>query len=323
MEFGMLGTSGCVVSRLGFGCAAAGGYDYGPIEETAWIQAVHAALDEGVNFFDVADVYGFGRSEELLARALGSRRHDVVIATKGGLAWDERGRVTRNASREQTTQAIENSLRRLQVDAITLYQVHWPDPRTPIEETLEALIALQKQGKIRFIGLSNFPLELLREASRICRIESVQVSYNLICREIEGDFLTWCESAQTTVLTHSSLARGLLAGKLPIGAHFTGTDTRGKSDYFSRDNEAMKQAVLDALKKISHLTGRSVSGVALRWILDASVITVAVVGVKNCAQLKENLLAVGWQLAETDRNLLSSPSTLNTQDPPAPRLINS
>jgi aryl-alcohol dehydrogenase-like predicted oxidoreductase len=326
MEFAVLGTSGCTVSRLGFGCAPAGAYDYGPIDETAWITAVHAALSEGINFFDVADVYGFGRAEELLSRALGERRHDVVIATKGGLVWDEQGRVTRDSSRVQIARAIESSLRRLRVEAITLYQIHWPDLSTPIEETLETLVASQKQGKIRIIGMSNFPLELLQSASRFCRFESVQVPYNLLCRQIEGDVLTWCESAQISVLTHSSLARGLLAGKRPIGSPFAGTDTRGVSNYFSGDNQGEKKRVLDAATKISLRVGRSVSSVALRWILDAPGITMALAGVKNCAQLKENLQAVGWQLAEDDRNLLSSlssSSTANSLDRPAAKLINS
>jgi aryl-alcohol dehydrogenase-like predicted oxidoreductase len=220
--------------------------------------------------------------------------------------WDEQGRVTRDSRCLQIAQAIENSLRRLRVDAITLYQIHWPDPKTPIEETLDTLVALQRQGKIRFIGLSNFSLGLLQSASRICRIESLQVPYNLLCREIERDLLSWCKSVHTSVLTHSSLARGLLAGRRPTGSQFEGTDTRSESEYFSLSQQVRKQGILDALTKISLRTGRGVSSVALRWILDTRGVTTALVGIKNGTQLKENLLAVGWHLSEDDRNLLDS-----------------
>src|SRR5229473_2604149 len=203
MEYGRIGATDCAVSRLGFGCCAASNYDYGPLDEAAWIDAVHAAVDAGINFFDVAGVYGFGHAESLLSRALGNKRHEVIIATKGGLKWDSQSRVSRDSSRQQIVRDLEDSLRRLRLDVIPLYQVHWPDPETPIEETLDALVRCQSQGKIRFIGLSNFSLECVEKAQQKHRIDSLQVPYNLLCRDIEEDILPWCQTAKTSVLAHT------------------------------------------------------------------------------------------------------------------------
>lgn len=314
MEFRRLGATGCNISRFGFGCGAASGHDYGPIDETAWIHAVHVALDRGINFFDVADVYGFGHTEELLSRALEEHRHEVIIATKGGLVWDERCRVSRNTSREQIARAIENSLRRLRVSAIPLYQIHWPDPATRVEETLETIADFQQQGKIRFIGVFNFPLQLLECASRACSIDSEQLGYNLLSREAEIDILPWCDARRTSVIAHSVLARGLLAGKRPIGSSFTGSDTRRDSPYFSQRGRFQKQALLDALLAISRRTARTVGGTAIRWVLDNSTVSSVLVGIKNSSQLEDNLTALDTPLEPSDHALLASLSTICPQD---------
>jgi len=306
MEFSELGTSKRCISRLGFGCAPASGYDYGRVEDSAWITAVHAALEGGIDFFDVADVYGFGRVEELLSRALGERRHDVTIATKGGLVWDEQGRVTRDSSPLQIGRAIDGSLRRLRIDVIPLYQVHWPDPATSVEETIAALARFQKQGKIRHIGISNFSVDLLERAAGVAHIESQQVSYNLLSRGIEDDVLPWCEAHEKSVLAHTGLARGLLAGKRPIDSRFRVSDTRGRSSYFSSEGWAEKQRLLDALIQLSAKSGRSVSSIALRWILDNPSIAAVLVGIKDQAQLDENLGALDWHMEQEDRDLLSA-----------------
>lgn len=310
MEYRRLGTTSCLISRLGFGCAPAGGYDYGPVDESAWMDAVRSALDHGINFFDVADVYGFGRAEHLLSRALGEKRHKVVIATKFGLVWNEEGRVRRDSSCQRVTQALDDSLRRLRVDVIPLYQIHWPDDTTPIEKTLDALAVCQKQGKIQYIGVSNFPLKWLQWASRIHRLDSFQVAYNLLAREIESDILPWCEATNTSVLAHSGLARGLLSGKHPISARFEGRDTRNRSPYFSDEGRAQKEQLLDALRQLSKRNGRSVSSIALRWVLDNSQIAAVLVGIKNRRQLEENLGAVGWHLESADRELFTSISAM-------------
>jgi aryl-alcohol dehydrogenase-like predicted oxidoreductase len=306
LEFGLIGASDCPVSRLGFGCCAASNYDYGPLDEAAWIDAVHAAVDAEINFFDVAGVYGFGEAETLLSRALGNKRHEVIIATKGGLKWDSRGRVSRDTSRQQIIQDVEDSLQRLRLDVIPLYQIHWPDPGTPLEETLDTLARCQGQGKIRFIGLSNFSLEEMQSVHRAHRIDSLQVQYNLLSREIENDVLAWCFANETSVLAHTGLARGLLSGKRSPGFQFQANDTRARSSYFSDEGRLQKQILLGALDRLSKRTGRSVSSISLRWILDDPRVSSVLVGIKSRTQLKENLQTLGWRLDVADREHLCS-----------------
>ncbi len=306
MEFGLIGATDCAVSRLGFGCCAASNYDYGPLDEAAWIDAVHAAVDAGINFFDVAGVYGFGQAESLLSRALGNKRHEVIIATKGGLKWDTQSRVSRDSSRQQIVRDLEDSLRRLRLDVIPLYQVHWPNPRTPLEETLDALARCQGEGKIRFIGLSNFSLESMRSAHRTHHIDSLQAQYNLLAREIENGVLDWCFANETSVVAHTGLARGLLSGKRSFGSRFQANDTRARSSYFSDEGRSQKQSLLDALDRLSKRTGRSVPSISLRWILDDPRVSSVLVGIKNRTQLKENLQALGWRLDVSDREHLCS-----------------
>jgi aryl-alcohol dehydrogenase-like predicted oxidoreductase len=304
MEFSKIGATDCAISRLGFGCAAASNYDYGPLDEAAWIDAVKAAVDAGINFFDVAGVYGFGYAEHLLSRALGNRRHHIVIATKGGLKWDGVRHVTRDASQQQILQGIEDSLRRLRLDVIPLYQLHWPDPRTPLAETLEALGRAQRAGKIRYIGVSNFSVESMQEAQWKLSIDSLQVPYSLLCRDIEDGILSWCQTNETSVLAHSGLARGLLTGKRPLGSPFQANDTRARSSYFSDEGRPQKQRLLSALELLSKSTGRSVSSISLRWILDEPRVSSVLVGIKNRIQLEENIQALGWRLGASDREIL-------------------
>jgi aryl-alcohol dehydrogenase-like predicted oxidoreductase len=291
---------------VGYGCAPASGYDYGPLDETAWTDSVRVSLDLGVTFFDVADVYGFGHAEELLSKALGARRHDVILATKFGLAWDSKGRVTRDSSPKRVALALSESLRRLRVDNIALYQLHWPDLVTPIEDILEGLLSFRDAGKIRFIGVSNIPLDRLQRACRTQPVDSVQFAYNLLCRGVEDGYLDWCKSTNTTVLAHSGLARGLLSGKRQAGSQFNGTDTRKSSSYFSKEGLAEKQKLVQALCEIGQRNGRTASAVALRWVLDRPEVASVIVGMKSSSQLCDNVEAVGWRLAPDEYKLLSS-----------------
>jgi aryl-alcohol dehydrogenase-like predicted oxidoreductase len=305
MEYAKLGAGRFQISRLGFGCGPASGYDYGPIDEAEWIAAVRAALERGINFFDVADVYGFGQAEAMLSRALGEKRHEVVIGTKCGLIWSESRKINRDLSSEGILRSLEGSLRRLRIDTIPLYQVHWPDPATPIEESFETLARCQEQGKIQCLGVSNFPLDLLRRAFSIHSFESDQLAYNLLCRNPEDDVFPWCQSSQVSVLAHSGLARGLLAGKRSLGVGFEFTDTRKDSPYFSDLGLSEKKKLLDAIRQLSRKIGRAFPSIAIRWVLDNPSVGAVLVGIKNRAQLQENLEALDWNLTVEDRGLLS------------------
>jgi aryl-alcohol dehydrogenase-like predicted oxidoreductase len=304
MEFSRLAKTSVNVSRIGFGCGPASGYDYGQLDEAEWRLAVQAALEHGINFFDVADVYGFGRAEEMLSEALGEHRHKVVVATKCGLAWDQQHMVRRDLSRQNVLRSVEASLRRLRLDVIPLYQIHWPDQATPIEETFEALAECQEKDKIRYIGVSNFSCDLLRQAYAVRPFQSEQLAFNLLCREPEKEIFPWCESAGVSVLAHSGLARGFLAGRYEPGKEHSFSDTRKNCPYFSADGRVEKQNLLDAIRKIASKENKPISSVAIRWMLENSSMSVALIGIKTREQLMENLQAVGWHLDPSSRQFL-------------------
>lgn len=305
MEYSKLGMTDLRVSKIGFGCAPMGGFDYGKVVDEESVTAVRKALDIGINFFDTADIYGFGHAEEVLSGALGNDRHKVVIATKFGLAWDKEGNVTRDSSAKRVVTALEESLRRLKVDAISLYQVHWIDPITPIEETVGALLKCQQEGKVRYIGFSNVDRTLMEKAQKICRIDAVQSSYNLLNRLNEREVIPFCHESDIAFVAHSPLARGFLTGKYATGQHFTGSDTRAKSTYFSMEMSVEKGQVLEEIQRIGIQCGHTRTQVALRWMLDNPLIEALIMGVKNMNQLEEGAGSLGWRLNQTDYDNLS------------------
>lgn len=310
MEYRQLGKTSIAISRIGFGGGPAGGHDYGPVDEAEWKCAVQVALDNGVNFFDVAEVYGFGRVETLLSQALGEKRREVVIATKCGLVWDQCGKVRRDLRKGTVIRSLEASLRRLRLDTIPLYQIHWPDASTPIEETMEALAMCREQGKIRFVGVSNFSLDLLQRAHAVLPIVSQQVAFNLLRREPEEEVFPWCVSSGVSVLAHSGLAQGLLAGRRTIGQVLDARDVRRRSPYFSEEDREEKQAVLDVVRRLSRKLDRPFSAVSLRWVLDNSDVTAVLVGIKDRLQMTENLKAIGWRLSPAEKENLDYLSSM-------------
>ena len=291
--------AGMPVCVIGFGCAAMGGYDYGTVDDAESIDAVHAAIDNGVNFFDVADIYGLGHAEEVLGRALASRRGKVRVATKFGLV--SRGRGTeRDASAAHVADAVDRSLTRLGIDTIDLYQLHWPDPRTPFAETAGALQRCRDAGKIRAAGVCNVTLAEAKEMNELMPLASIQVAYNLLCRGVENDLLPWCRAEGIALLAHSSLARGFLA---PGVRTIDGTDTRSRSRYFDDENESEKRVVRDVVAAIAKSRVVSEAAVAVRWVLDRGV-DCALAGIRNRGQLEAQLGAVGWSLSEDEMNAL-------------------
>ena len=309
MEYSQLAQSSQKISRIGFGCGPASGYDYGQVDETEWCLAVQTALENGINFFDVADVYGFGRAEELLSQALGTHRHEVVVATKCGLVWDQQGKVRRDLSKQNVLRSVDASLRRLRLDVIPLYQIHWPDQAIPLEETFEALAQCQQQGKIRYFGVSNFSCELLGRSYAVRPFQSEQIAFNLLCREPEQEIIPWCNSTGVSVLAHSGLARGFLAGRYAPGDGSNLLDTRKSSAYFSEEGKTEKQRLLDAIRNIATQVNKPFSSVAIRWILDNPNISAVLIGIKSRAQLMENLRVVGWRLDLASHQLLSQLSS--------------
>lgn len=304
MEYMPLGSTSLQVSRIGYGCAAMGGYDYGPVNDHDSVGAIQRALELGVNFFDTADVYGFGHAEEVLGRALGSRKQEVVVATKFGVRWDAQGRTMRDISPGWAEQAAEGSLRRLGLDCIPLYQIHWPHRPKRIQETLEALVRLQHAGKIRYIGCCNFPPDTMDEAQAYCRLESLQMPYSISERQFEKTISSY-QKHTVAILSYNSLGQGSLTGKYGRDSRFEGTDLRRRSKLFQGEKLERNLILLERLKVVGARYNRTPAQVAIRWILDNPTITCAIVGIKTSKQIEENAGALGWRLSGEDRELLT------------------
>lgn len=305
MQYKKLAFTDLEVSRVGFGGWAIGGHGWGRVDNRESIAAVRRALERGVNLFDTADVYGFGHSEVILAEALGELRKHVVIATKFGVKWDDQGRISRDVSPGHLTEALENSLRRLKIDCIPLYQIHWPDGRTPIALTMETLKRCQEAGKIRWIGCCNFPSDLLREAREIGPVVSLQVPYNIFDRDVERRTLGDCRELGVGVLAYSPLAQGLLSGKHGPGARFEEEDIRSRSVYFQGPKYLQRLEIISPLEAIGTAYGKSAAQVAIRWVLDNTEITCALTGIKSVRQVDENV-ETDWILSVEDRQLIDA-----------------
>jgi aryl-alcohol dehydrogenase-like predicted oxidoreductase len=299
-----------VVSRIGLGTWAIGGWMWGGTDEHQSIRTIHEALDRGITLFDTAPVYGFGRSEEILGKALAQdgRRKRAVIASKVALDWRD-STPFRNGSRQRIMKEVEDSLRRLQTDVIDLYQVHWPDPNTPIMETAGAMADLLRAGKIRAIGVSNFSPRQIDEFRAVAPVHAAQPPYNLFERAIEQDVLPYCREHRLTMLAYGSLCRGLLSGKMTAGTRFTGDDLRRHDPKFQAPRFAQYLAAVTALDRFAQEKySKRVIDLAVRWVLDRGDSHVALWGARRPEQLNSVDGVMGWQIgaagmAEIDRIL--------------------
>ena len=298
MESVAISDTGLTVSRVGLGTWAIGGWMWGGTDERASIDTILAAVDHGINLIDTAPVYGFGRSEEIVGRALaeGRLRERVAIATKAGLAW-EAGRVFRDASRTRILRDLDDSLRRLRTDYIDIYQVHWPDPLVPIETTAEAVRALFEKGKIRAIGVSNFSVDQIRRFRSVAPLHVVQPPYNLFEREIEADILPYCIGEGVATLCYGALCRGLLSGSMRPDTPFHGDDLRRDDPKFLAPRYGQ---YLAAVRRLDWLAqdhfGKRVIHLAVRWMLDQGA-SVALWGARRPDQLRPVSEVVGWSLS--------------------------
>lgn len=301
MEYKKFGSTGLVVSEICFGCWAIGGHGYGVIDDNESIAAIRKALDLGINFFDTADTYGFGHSEEVLEKALGARKKDVIIATKFGVAWNEAGKTYKDCSPERVLKSLDASLKRLKIDCIPIYQIHWHDDKTPIKDTIETLKACQKAGKIRHISCSNFSMPLICEAHRYQRVESLQCLYNVFQRDNEKDMMECAEQFGMGVIAYGTIVRGLLSGKYgPASCHFGKNDTRISHDMFKVGKLERNIKMVEKLKAIGERYGKTSAQAAIRFVLDKPFVTCALVGHKTARQVEENANSVGWNLTSED-----------------------
>jgi aryl-alcohol dehydrogenase-like predicted oxidoreductase len=296
------GTTGLNVSRICFGTWQAGG-DWGSVDENQIVSAIRAGREEGINFFDTAQAYGFGASERLLGKALAgdvrSRRDEIVIATKGGLRMQGE-RLVRDASPAWLRAGVESSLKALGTDYIDLYQVHWPDPATPIRETATALDGLVREGKIRFVGVSNFDVAEMAEFGKTRKLDALQPPYHLFRRDIEREILPYCTAHGIGVLIYGPLAHGLLSGTMNKQTTFAPDDWRSKSSVFRGEEFAKNLGVVSALKAFAVKRGISVAQLAIAWTLANPAVDVAIVGVRNPTHVSELARASRIALAPED-----------------------
>jgi len=296
------------VSPVAIGTWAIGGWMWGGTDEAESIATIRAAFEHGINIVDTAPVYGFGRSEEIVGKAIaeGGLRADVLIATKAGLQWDG-GRVSRNAGRARILREVEDSLRRLRTDYIDIYQVHWPDPLVTIEETAEAMLALLEQGKIRAIGVSNFSVLQMERFRRVAPLHVLQPPYNLFERDIETDLLPYCRKNRIATLGYGALCRGLLSGRMQANTVFDGDDLRRTDPKFLEPRFAQYLAAVEKLDRLAQRYSKRVIHLAVRWMLDQGI-TTALWGARHPRQLNPVDGVTGWSLdaaakAEIDRIL--------------------
>jgi aryl-alcohol dehydrogenase-like predicted oxidoreductase len=304
---GIPGTS-LKVSRVAIGTWAIGGWMWGGTDEAESVATIRSAVDHGINIIDTAPAYGFGRSEEIVGKAIAEAklRSRVVIATKTGLEW-QNGKVFRNASRARIMQEVADSLHRLRTDYIDIYQVHWPDPLTPIEETADAMLTLLEQGRIRAIGVSNFSVAQMERFRRVAPLHVLQPPYNLFERGIEADLLPYCAKHRIAMLGYGALCRGLLSGRMRPDTAFDGDDLRRSDPKFREPRFAQYLAAVQRLDQLAQRFGKRVIHLAVRWMLDQGI-TTALWGARHPGQLQPVDEVTGWRLdasakAEIDRIL--------------------
>jgi aryl-alcohol dehydrogenase-like predicted oxidoreductase len=316
-------------TRIALGTWAIGGWMWGGSDDQVSIRTIQSAVDRGITIIDTAPVYGFGHSEEIVGKALaeGGRRKGVVIATKVGLDWSD-GKPFRNASKARIHKEIEDSLRRLRTDVIDIYQVHWPDTNTPIEETAEALAQLYRAGKIRAIGVSNFNTAQMDAFRAVAPLHTAQPPHNLFERDAEKDVLPYCRDNNIATLAYGSLCRGLLTGRIKTDSSFTGDDLRRADPKFQAPR---LQQYLRAVEKLDVFArqnyGKRVLHLAVRWVLDRQPLSVALWGARRPDQLDPVTEVMGWKLddhalAEIDRivsDCVKDPVGPEFMAPPAAR----
>lgn len=302
MEYITLRNSELKVSRLCMGGCPMGGYGWGNVQEQELIDAIHTALDNGINFFDTADTYGLGQSEITLGKGLGSRRKDVVIESKFGVQMAE-GRTVYNNSPAYIQEALENSLRRLGTDYVDIYVIHYRDGKTPIEVVIEKLESLRREGKIRYFGLSNLHGEDIDEMLPFKgKFVCCQDEYSLVCRKYESDLLDLQRRLDVTPLTWGSLGQGLLTGKYDRNTTFACDDRRSRDIYVNFHGEKMLKNlnIVDAMKPIAIAHGVSLAAVAIRYIMDHLTESAVLVGAKRPSQILGNMECMGWHLSEEE-----------------------
>jgi aryl-alcohol dehydrogenase-like predicted oxidoreductase len=306
MQTRKLGFSDLNLTTVGLGTWAIGGpwrWGWGPQDDTESIAAIQRALDLGINWIDTAPAYGLGHSEKIVGKAIAGRRDEVIIATKCGIRWNESTGVPYNSLAAKSVRyEAENSLRRLGVDVIDLYQIHWPNPDAEIEEAWETIAELVREGKVRYGGVSNFSVSQLERVQPIHPVASLQPPYSMLRRDVEGELLPFCAANDIGVVVYSPMQAGLLTGKftkarldgLPDG------DWRRGNTFFTEPQLSANLELVEKLRPIAGRNGRPLAQLAIAWVLRRPELTSAIVGARRASQIKETAPAGDWTLPAED-----------------------
>ncbi len=298
MQTTQLGNSELHITPIGFGAWAIGGggwaFGWGAQDDQESIEAINRALDLGVNWIDTAAIYGLGHSEEVVAKALKGRSSRPYIFTKCSMIWDEKGEIGRSLKADSVRREVEDSLRRLDIETIDLYQIHWPNPDSDIEEGWTTLAKLKDEGKVRYIGVSNFNVEQLKRIQEIAPVTSLQPPYSLVKRDVEKEILPFCKENNIGVIVYSPMQSGLLTGKMTPEriANLPDDDWRKKGDQFQEPRLSRNLKLVEVLQHIGQQHDRSTGEVAIAWTLNNPAVTGAIVGARNPKQV-EGIIAAG------------------------------
>ena len=284
------------LSSICFGCEPLGGTDSGVVDLDEIKKAIHKALDLGVNFFDTAGVYGLGLSEERLSKILGRQRHEVVIATKGGLSWKKsnsiRSVIIKDSSPAAIRRDVESSLSRLRLECLPIFFIHWPDINTPIEDTFIELLKMQKEGKINSIGCSNFSADQLKTACSSSQVDYVQLPVNLISGGIDDEVSSICANNKIKVIAYNVLENGLLTGKLDKNSSFPQSDRRSRLPLFKGNEFINALDIVEKLKIKAIEKNYNLLQYSINWALMQKNISSVIIGIKNTYQIEENWSAI-------------------------------
>jgi len=307
MKTRKLGHTQLHLTTIGLGTWAMGGGDWkfgwGPQEDNASINAIHNALDLGINWIDTAAIYGHGHAEEVVGKAIKGIRDEVIIATKCGRVWEGESReIGKSLRAKSIRREVEASLKRLSIEVIDLYQIHWPEPDEEIEEGWDTMAQLVREGKVRYVGVSNFNLEQLKRAQAIYPIASLQPPYSMFRREIEEEILAYCDNNQIGIIAYSPMQAGLLTGKFSRerALSLPDSDWRSRHPFFNEPQLSVNLETIERLNQIAIEENISLSQLSLAWVLRNKEMTSAIVGARNPKQIKETAKASEITLTKTN-----------------------
>ena len=300
-----LGKTDLELTTVGLGTWAMGGpwqFGWGPQDDGEAIGAIIAALEAGINWIDTAPAYGLGHSEELIATALKQTGYKPIIATKCGILWNDKREKITCLKKDSVRTECHNSLKRLNVDVIDLYQMHWPDPEEDVEEAWEEMLKLRDEGKTRYVGVSNFNIAQLERAAKIEPPVSLQPPYSMLQRDVEDELLEYCTRNNIGIVAYSPMHRGLLTGKFSPQrlAGLAIDDHRRRAPDFQEPRFSASLELVEQLKKISERQGKTCAQLAISWVLRRNEITAAIVGARKPEQIIETAPASDWDLSQDD-----------------------